>query len=205
VGVTENPARFTLEEDSISSAVDLYWLPLGAGGHFVRFNGRVYEAIVARLGRRQAFDLYHAALQVQLDSDTYVIEQAPVPDLSGESRGVVAEGPVGASWAGRFRIFRYEIRVWRGGEIPDIAEAVDSPRRLTQEENVARRVLEVVSEVPRLVWGRDELGVGEMWNSNAIIAWVIARSGIDADSIQPPAGGRAPGWRAGLIAARDGD
>ena len=25
-------------------AVDLYWLPLGAGGHFVRFNGRVYEA-----------------------------------------------------------------------------------------------------------------------------------------------------------------
>jgi len=205
VGVTEKPARFRLEEDSISSAVDLYWLPLGAGGHFVRFNGRVYEAIVARLGRRQAFDLYHAALQVQLDSDTYVIEQAPVPDLSGESRGVVAEGPVGASWAGRFRIFRYEIRVWRGGEIPDIAEAVDSPRRLTQEENVARRVLEVVSEVPRLVWGRDELGAGEMWNSNAIIAWVIARSGIDADSIQPPAGGRAPGWRAGLIAARDGD
>jgi hypothetical protein len=205
VGVTEKPARFRLEEDSISSAVDLYWLPLGAGGHFVRFNGRVYEAIVARLGRRQAFDLYHAALQVQLDSDTYVIEQAPVPDLSGESRGVVAEGPVGASWAGRFRIFRYEIRVWRGGEIPDIAEAVDSPRRLTQEETVARRVLEVVSEVPRLVWGRDELGVGEMWNSNAIIAWVIARSGIDADSIQPPAGGRAPGWRAGLIAARDGD
>ena len=205
MGVTENPARFRLEEDSISSAVDLYWLPLGAGGHFVRFNGRVYEAIVARLGRRQAFDLYHAALQVQLDSDTYVIEQAPVPDLSGESRGVVAEGPVGASWAGRFRIFRYEIRVWRGGEIPDIAEAVDSPRRLTQEDNVARRVLEVVSEVPRLVWGRDELGVGEMWNSNAIIAWVIARSGIDADSIQPPAGGRAPGWRAGLIAARDGD
>jgi len=205
VGVTEKPARFRLEEDSISSAVDLYWLPLGAGGHFVRFNGRVYEAIVARLGRRQAFDLYHAALQVQLDSDTYVIEQAPVPDLSGESRVVVAEGPVGASWAGRFRIFRYEIRVWRGGEIPDIAEAVDSPRRLTQEETVARRVLEVVSEVPRLVWGRDELGVGEMWNSNAIIAWVIARSGIDADSIQPPAGGRAPGWRAGLIAARDGD
>lgn len=205
MGVTEKPARFRLEEDSISSAVDLYWLPLGAGGHFVRFNGRVYEAIVARLGRRQAFDLYHAALQVQLDSDTYVIEQAPVPDLSGESRGVVAEGPVGASWAGRFRIFRYEIRVWRGGEIPDIAEAVDSPRRLTQEETVARRVLEVVSEVPRLVWGRDELGVGEMWNSNAIIAWVIARSGIDADSIQPPAGGRAPGWRAGLIAARDGD
>jgi hypothetical protein len=25
--------------------IDLYWLPLGAGGNFVRLNGRVYEAI----------------------------------------------------------------------------------------------------------------------------------------------------------------
>ncbi len=27
--------------------VDLYWLPLGAGGHSVRLNGRVYEAVAA--------------------------------------------------------------------------------------------------------------------------------------------------------------
>ena len=27
--------------------VDLYWLPLGAGGHFVRLNGRVYERLAA--------------------------------------------------------------------------------------------------------------------------------------------------------------
>jgi len=32
------------------AAVDLYWLPLGAGGHFVRLNGRLYEALDARLG-----------------------------------------------------------------------------------------------------------------------------------------------------------
>ena len=44
-----------------------------------------------------------------------------------------------------------------------------------------------------------------MWNSNSVIAWVIARSGIDADSIQPPAGGRAPGWHAGLVVARRHD
>ena len=25
------------------SSVDLYWLPLGAGGHSVRLNGRVFE------------------------------------------------------------------------------------------------------------------------------------------------------------------
>ena len=115
--------------------VDLYWLPLGAGGHFVRLNGQVYEAIAARLQRRPACDLYHAALQLQLDGQTYVIEQAPVPDLSGGERGVVAEGPVGARWAGRLRIFRYEIRVWRGGRIPDVAEAVDSPRRLRSHQH----------------------------------------------------------------------
>ncbi len=60
-------------------------------------------------------------------------------------------------------------------------------------------------EVPTPVWGRDELATGEMWNSNSVIAWVIARSGIDTESLRPPAGGRAPGWQAGLVAARRQD
>lgn len=184
--------------------VDLYWLPLGAGGHFVRLNGRVYEALAARIHRRRACDLFHSALQVHVDEDTYVIEQAPVPDLSGRARGVVAEGPVGSRWAGRLRIFRYEIRVWRGGNIPDVAEAVDSPRRLTDDVALTRRVLDVVPQVPTPVWGRDELRTGEMWNSNAVIAWVVATSGLDAESIRPPAGGRAPGWNAGLAVAGRG-
>ncbi len=169
----------------------------------MRLNGRLYEAIAARLQRRSACDLYHSALQVELPEGRYVIEQTPVPDLSGERRGVVASGPVGSRWAGRLRIFRYEIRVWPGGRIPDVAEAVDSPRQLCDDERRARRVLEVLSQVPTPVWGRDELGTGEMWNSNSVIAWAIARSGIDAEAIQPPAGGRAPGWHAGLIVARD--
>ena len=183
-------------------AVDLYWLPLGAGGHFVRLNGRVYETLAARLQGRPACDLYHSALQVQVPEGTYVIEQTPVPDLSGSQRGVVAGGAVGSRWAGRFRIFRYEIRLWLGGHIPDVAEAVESPRRLAGDEDRARRVLELVAQVPTPVWGRDELGTGEMWNSNSVIAWVIARSGLDAGSIRPPAGGRAPGWHAGLVVAR---
>jgi hypothetical protein len=182
--------------------VDLYWLPLGAGGHFVGFNGRVYEALMARLQRRPACDLYHSALQIELPEGRFVIEQAPVRDWSGKQRGVVAEGAVGSRWAGRFRIFRYEIRLWLNGHIPDVAEAVDSPRRLTEDEDRARRVLELVARVPTPVWGRDQLATGDMWNSNSVIAWVIASSGIDADSIQPPAGGRAPGWKAGLEVAR---
>jgi hypothetical protein len=184
-----------------AAAVDLYWLPLGAGGHFVRLNGRIYEALAAWAQRRPRCDLYHSALQIEVPEATYVIEQTPVPDLSGAARGVVASGAVGSRWAGRFRIFRYEIRVCRGGRIPDVAEAVDSPRRLTEDEACARGVLDVVPKVPTPVWGRDALKTGEMWNSNSVIAWVIARSGIDTESIQPPNGGRAPGWHAGLVVA----
>ena len=186
------------------SAVELYWLPLGAGGHFVRWNGRIYEALTARVHRRPRRDLYHSALQVELDGESFAVEQTPVPRLSDQERGVVASGAVGARWAGHFRIFRYEVRVWRGGRIPDVAEAVDSPRRLSADANDARRVLEVVRMVPTPVWGRDELGAGEMWNSNAVIAWVVSRSGMDAASIRPPVGGRAPGWQAGLVVARRG-
>jgi hypothetical protein len=59
-----------------------------------------------------------------------------------------------------------------------------------------------VGSVPLPVWGRDELGTGEMWNSNSVIAWLLARSGVETEAIRPPAGGRAPGWDAGLLVAR---
>jgi hypothetical protein len=183
------------------ATVDLYWLPLGAGGHFVRLNGRVFEAVTALLHRRPACDLYHSALQVDVGGERFVIEQTPVPDLSGKTRGVVAEGAVGSRWAGRLRIFRYEIRLWHNGHIPDVAEAVDSPVRLSDDACQAHRVLEVIRQIPTPAWGRDELRTGEMWNSNAVIAWVIARSGIPTEAIRPPSGGRAPGWTAGLVAA----
>jgi hypothetical protein len=113
------------------TGVDLYWLPLGAGGHFVRLNGRVFEAVRSRIERRPACDLYHSALEVRVPEGRFVIEQTPVPDGDGATRGVAAGGAVGARWAGRFRIFRYEVRRWRDGVIPDVGEAVDSPRRLT--------------------------------------------------------------------------
>jgi hypothetical protein len=182
--------------------VDLYWLPLGAGGHSVRLNGRVFEAIAARLHRRDRRELYHSALEVRLPEGRFVIEQAPSRGTDGSARGVVAEGAVGSRAAGRFRLFRYEIRRWRDGIIPDVAEAVDSPQRLSDDPGRARRLLELVPHVPTLVWGRDELRAGEMWNSNSIISWLIASSGLDVESINPPARGRAPGWHAGIVVAR---
>ena len=186
---------------AIQAAIDLYWLPLGAGGHFVRLNGRVYEAVAARVERRAPCDLYHSALEVRLGPARHVIETAPVWNERSAYRGVVAEGAVGSRLAGRLRAFRYEVRCWPGGRIPDVAEAVDSPRRLSQDPACARRVLDAVRRVPTPVWGRDELAAGDMWNSNSVVAWLIARAGIDTEPIGPPAGGRAPGWDAGLAVA----
>jgi hypothetical protein len=183
-----------------SVGIELYWLPLGAGGNFVRLNGRAYEAIMATVQRRPKCDLYHSGLAVTVPDGRYTIEQTPAQP-HGEERGVVGIGPIGAKWMARVPIFRYELRRWRDGVIPDVNEAVESPQRLSSDLAAARRLLEVAPEVPFLVWGRDELGVGEMWNSNSQIAWLLARTGLEADSLRPPAGGRAPGWRAGLVAA----
>jgi len=182
------------------TGIDLYWLPLGAGGHSVRVNGRVFEAVAALLGRRRRRDLYHSALEIHVPEGRFVIEMTPV--RPGDGADVVAEGPVGARAAGRFRLFRYEVRRWCDGVIPDVAEAVESPRRLTGDLDRARRLLALVPEVPTAVWGRDELGAGEMWNSNSVVSWLIARSGLDVESIRLPVGGRAPGWRAGIVVAR---
>jgi len=49
-----------------------------------------------------------------------------------------------------------------------------------------------------LTWGRDELGAGDMWNSNSLVSWALARTGHDMNVIRPPINGRAPGWKAGL-------
>jgi hypothetical protein len=181
--------------------VDLFWIPLGAGAHAARFSGSIYEAASAAMQRRERCRLFHSALEVDAPEGHYVVEQTPVPDLHGEARGVVATGPVGLRRAGSLRIFRYEVRRWLGGSIPDVHEAVASPLRLSNTLATARRVLDVVPSVPTPVWGRDEMRTGEMWNSNSIIAWILSRGGIDAASIHPPPGGRAPGWHAGLFAA----
>jgi hypothetical protein len=177
-------------------------LPLGAGGvATVRWSGRLYEAIAARRGHREPCDLYHSALQIHLGGDRFVIEMAPVWGNREPDRGVVGEGSVGLPLLGHSRYFRYEVRCWPDGTIPDIDEAVASPQRLTTEPAAARRVLDLVPAFPTVTWGRDELGTGEMWNSNSLIAWLLARSGHHPDLIALPTRGRAPGWSAGLVVA----
>jgi hypothetical protein len=185
-----------------AAAVDLYWIPLGAGGHCVRFNGQVFEAIAAARQHRQRRDLYHAALVVEVDGGRYTIEITPSPNADEANRGVVGTGAVGSRWIGWLRLFRYEVRCWRGGSIPDLGYAVGGPRRLTTDARVARRLIDLAAAAPRPVWGRDELRAGEMWNSNSMIAWLIATAGLPTGLLRPPPHGRAPGWDAGLQVAR---
>jgi hypothetical protein len=121
--------------------------------------------------------------------------------VAATDRGVVAEGPVGARWLGRWRAFTYEIRCWPGGSIPDIDEAVDSPVRVSDDPTEVARVLAGLQQPPRLAWGRDELHTGDMWNSNSLVSWALFSAGCDLAATQPPIGGRAPGWHAGLVLA----
>ena len=199
---TENSRRRPVGTDACRCGVDLYWLPLGAGGSFVRWNGRLYEAVVAARDRRPRRDLYHSALEVRTPGGRYVIESAPIRKADPPDRGVVAEGPVGISSLGRLAIFRYELRFWREGVIPDIDEAVESPRHLIDDQERAEYLLSLAPLVPTPVWGRDALRTGDMWNSNSLVSWLLESSGFDAAAIEPPRNGRAPGWHAGITVAQ---
>ncbi len=75
------------------SGVDLYWLPLGAGGWFVRLNGKAYEALVAFRDGRARRDLYHSALVVDALDGRFVIESAPVRPGDGASAAPSREVP----------------------------------------------------------------------------------------------------------------
>src|SRR5215204_569030 len=87
-----------------SAAVDLYWIPLGAGGHSVRLNGKVYETLDAARRHRPRCDLYHTALVVELDGEQEHPVQPDglplVPDLrEADGHALVPRGrlrPVGA-------------------------------------------------------------------------------------------------------------
>ena len=193
--------EFSRASGGVAGTVDLFWLPLGAGGRVVRRCGHAYERLVAWAGGRPPLDLYHAALKVTTAEGRFAIELSPLRRGAGAECGVVGQGAVGSRLLRPLRPFRYELHAIAGGAIPDIDYAVESPRRLGRTEADAHRLLGLLPSVPLLTWGRDELGVGEMWNSNSVVAWLLSRADLDLSEISPPRHGRAPGWRAGIEAA----
>jgi hypothetical protein len=85
------------------AGIDLYWLPLGAGGHSVRLNGRLFEAGAARLGRRAPCDLYHSALEVCAPEGRFVVEQArPSATVTGARVASLPKARSAAATPGAF-------------------------------------------------------------------------------------------------------
>jgi hypothetical protein len=101
-------------------------------------------------------------------------------------------------------MFRYEVRRWRGGCIPDLSSAVGGAITVSDDAEVGRRLLELVPSFPTHTWGRDALSTGDMWNSNSLVSWLLVSAGLSVRGVEPPAGGRAPGWTAGIAAASRG-
>jgi hypothetical protein len=181
--------------------VDLYWIPLGAGARSIKFNGIMYEATLAALNRRPRFDLYHSVLALDLPNGRHMVEMTPVPRGAADRRGVIAEGAVGSQALRLLRPFRYEVRRWRDGVVPDLDYAVESPIRITDDLATAQHMFDLLPSVPTLVWGRDELRTGDIWTCNSVISWVLTKAGVDFHEVPLPSKGRAPGWEAGHTAA----
>ena len=188
-----------------TETLDLYWIPLGAGARVVRTSGKIYEAISSLVQGPERCGLYHSVLVARTEDGPVFLEMAPEFDDRGYSdRGVVATGAVGSRVLGRFPLFRYEVRRWRNGVIPDLEYAVGGAVRITDDTTLVQAVLDRLPDVPTPVWGRDELHTGDMWNSNSVISWALASIGAEACAGAPPGRGRAPGWAAGVaIAHRD--
>ena len=144
-----------------TSWIDLYWLPLGAGGRVVPRCGRAFERLSAAREHRAAQPLFHSALEVADEAPGYV-------DRDGS--GLVQRGPGarrGRRGAGRPSTARPAPRLPVRGALlagrprsPTWPGRSESPQRLTDDAAVAARVLAQRSVVPALTWGRDELGLG---------------------------------------------
>ena len=189
-------------QTSHTAAVELYWIPLGAGGHSVRLNGRVFEAIAA------AASIGDAATSItprSSSSSTAIATRSSSRRRRTLTRRAAAWSPPAPSAAATpagCACFATRSAAGAAGRFRISTRRSAGPRRLSSDPRDARRLLDLVRTVPTPVWGRDELKTGEMWNSNSMTAWLIAATGLSTDLLRPPPRGRAPGWDAGIEVAR---
>ena len=199
--VTTQTSTHISKDPPYEPGVLLYWLPLGVGWPF-----RAAQRACLRGVQRQAFPsttLRSVSLGVGDPNAIgyFTVDMTPVPNARPWERGVVAEGAVGTNWARPPRVFRYEVRLWGDGTIPDLRYAVRSPIRVDgrSRHHDCGRLPFASRGDPDL--GCDELQAGEMWSCNSIISWVLTSAGANLDAFSVPLGGRAPGWQAGVTVA----
>jgi len=173
------------------SFVELLWIPVGAGTRFQKASLLLYETVAAWVTRRPRGQLLHAALKIGVDGRHYTLEVTPAP--AGPNNGEVT-GPVGIRAAGRLRLFRYQVCLQERRTIPDEDWAVGEPVRLSEDSEVAERVMRLAWDVPAHTWGRKSPGRSEMWTSNSCAYWMLEKAGLEPGNIPVPGGCRAPGW-----------
>ena len=189
-----------------TAAVDLYWIPLGAGGHCVRFNGRVFEALAAARGAA-------ASLRPLPRRARRRHRRRAVTRSSSRRRRTATwragassrRAPSAAATPGGCVVFRYEVRCWRDGSIPDLGAAVGGPMPADERSPRSPATCStLVADRPTCrCGGATSYDAGEMWNSNSMIAWLIAgRGAAGGATCDRRPDGRAPGWAAGLEVAR---
>lgn len=190
-------ASTALDVGVTGCGVELFWIPVGAGtSRAQRASLRLWETIEAARARRPRATLFHSALKVATHEKAYVIELAPA-FVASEAPPMVT-GAVGLRGADRFTLFRYELRCVPGARIADEQWAAGGPVRLASDCEAAERMLELAPAVPPYVWGRRVTGTREMWTSDSVVSWLLVKAGLELAGVGPPAGGRAPGWEAGL-------
>lgn len=185
------------------NAADLYWIPVAAGtSRAQQLSLRAWEAFEAARARRPRAILYHSALKLRMGAGSVVTIEL-TPAFVRSPVAPVATGPVGVRWAGRFRLFRYALRCLPVDTFPDEQWAVASPVHLSGDHAVVERILALAPAIPAYTWGRRAPHTNEMWTSDSVVAWLLASAGVELSGVDPPPGGRAPGWSAGLALARD--
>ncbi len=177
------------------ASVDLYWLPLGAGGRVVRWCGRLYESWAAWREHRDRAALFHAGLMLRLDDTAFAVEMGPVWNVTEPDRGVLLEGPSARGGSAVSGLPATRCGAGRAATFPDLARRCDPVRTTHEPGTVAGRPGRAPAAAAAHTWGRDELGAGEMWNSNSAVAWHSrAPATTWTPSDRRPAAGR-PGGR----------
>lgn len=185
------------------TGLELFWLPLGAGGHSVRVNGKVYEALLARAQRRASRDLYHAALVAELP-DGHPLSR------SGPSGTGSPAPPIAARWCrARSACVRWAVAVvpLRGAALAGRSHPGPRVRRGRPASSHRRRGRRTTCPRRRDRRAGADLGPRRARARGDVElqlrhTWVLVRAGLDPSEVQPPSSGRAPGFDAGLAAAR---